>query len=93
MFRVHMIMFTKLLSVSILKKTVNVDNEEDLSGRLIAAFYKNGRNTGMKFIELKQGSNTEQFDLSGIDADSYKVFVWDSEQGIIPLPVYKAGKI
>ena len=47
----------------------------------------------MKFIELKQGSNTEQFDLFGIDADSYKVFVWDSEQGIIPLPVYKAGKI
>lgn len=73
--------------------SVSVNNEEDLSGRLIAAFYKNGRNTGMKSIELKQGSNTEQFDLSGIDADSYKVFVWDSERGIIPLSVYKAGKI
>ncbi len=63
---------------------VAIENSESCTGTVIAAFYKDGSLINMEQCELSQGNSELKFDVSD-EAETCKVFVWDSIENMKPI--------
>lgn len=71
---------------------VSIENSGNYQGKLIAVFYQNGQYIETEQREIQSGIYEEQFTVPQ-EADSYKVFVWDSLEGMEPLSFSQSGEL
>lgn len=71
---------------------VSIENSGNYQGKLIAVFYQNGQYIETEQREIQSGIYEEQFTVPQ-EADSYKVFVWDSLEGMEPMSFSQSGEL